>query len=52
VPVALALAHLLRSVLFGIQPYDPVTLIGSILLRVPSASVREVRNPVLVISVA
>jgi predicted permease len=32
VPVALALAHLLRSVLFGIQPYDPATLIGSILL--------------------
>jgi predicted permease len=32
VPMALALAHLIRSVLFGIQPYDPATLIGSALL--------------------
>jgi predicted permease len=32
VPVALAVAHLLRSVLFGIQPYDPATLLGSVLL--------------------
>ena len=31
-PAALALACLVRSALFGIQPYDPATLIGGLLL--------------------
>jgi len=31
-PVALALSRLIRSTLFGIKPYDPVTIVGSIIL--------------------
>ena len=31
-PVALALSRLIRSTFFGIKPYDPATIIGSIIL--------------------
>ena len=31
-PAALAMSRLIRSVLFGIKPHDPVTIVGSIIL--------------------
>ncbi|MGA2862981.1 MAG: ABC transporter permease [Verrucomicrobiota bacterium] len=31
-PVAFGLTHLVRAVLYGVQPYDPATLIGSAVL--------------------
>ncbi|MHA1548676.1 MAG: hypothetical protein ACTSYE_07060, partial [Alphaproteobacteria bacterium] len=32
IPLALALMRVLRSVLFGVAPHDPVTIVASVLL--------------------
>lgn len=36
-PIACGLAHLIQSVLYGIQPYDPLTMIGGSLLLISVA---------------
>ena len=36
-PVALALGHLMRSVFYGIEPYDPLTVVGTIVIMLTVA---------------
>lgn len=38
IPITLGLAYFIRSVLYGIQPYDPATLIGSSLILIGVAT--------------
>jgi predicted permease len=38
IPVALALVHLLRGILFGIEPNDPLTMVGAVVLMLAVAT--------------
>jgi predicted permease len=38
-PVALALVRLIRAIFYGIEPYDPLTMIGTVVIMVTVAAV-------------